>query len=267
MGMGSLEFDTFGVMQMHIIQCGYLRVAASEMIQPIPAGGIGQIFPLDPTGRMKLAMNALLLVEGERLVLFDPGCADFLPSRLVREYGLEIPEQIEVRLARLGFDAGQVTDVIFTHLHFDHGSGAFNRLPGRIVKRFPRARYHVLESHFNYAKRPDKKESDSFFTALFRYVDKIHWLEEWEFDWIRFRVFNGHTRGMVVPVISTPEGEVYYMTDLVPMELFLDEGISSGYDLDAGLSLHEKRNFLLEVTSPSRIIFFHDPLKESIIYP
>ena len=43
-------------------------------------------------------MNGLLIIEEERIVVFDLGCADFLPSRILNEYGLEIPESIETVL-------------------------------------------------------------------------------------------------------------------------------------------------------------------------
>lgn len=254
-------------MKVHVLNCGFLKVAATEMIKPLPVEAIRLRYPLETGGTMKLAMNALLVVQGERVVLLDPGCADFLPSRLAEQYGLEIPEPIEVLLASVGVVPDQVTDVVFTHLHFDHGSGAFMRLPGRIVKRFPEARYHVLKTHFDYAGRPEAKESDSFFTPLLRYVERIHWLEEWAPDWISFRVFNGHTRGLVVPEIRTPGGIICYVSDLIPMELFLEEGVYSGYDLDPVLAMEEKVAFLNEISKSTRLIYFHEPLNDSIIYP
>ena len=66
---------------------------------------------------------------------------------------------------------------------------------------------------------------------------------------IIFRVFNGHTRGMVV------------------LELFLKPGVYSKYDLDPELAKQEKQEFLEELDNSSRLIFFHDPLKESLFYP
>lgn len=250
-----------------IIDCGTLKIRDREMFNNLPVERVRQHYSLDTDGCMKISMNALLVEHEERVVLFDPGCAEFLPARLRDSYGYESPASLEEALAAEGYSSDHITDVIFTHLHFDHGSGAFQRVPGRIRKRFQDARYHMLKSHYQYACRPDRKESNSFFTSFFRYVDRIHWLEEWNEDWIRFQVFNGHTRGMAVPRIILPEREIYYVTDLIPMGIFMEPDVTSGFDLDPGLAMVEKRQFLEGITAPSEFILFHDPLKDRILYP
>jgi glyoxylase-like metal-dependent hydrolase (beta-lactamase superfamily II) len=254
-------------MQIHTLKLGTLKVRAVEMIKPISQAEIGLTYNIDHDGYIMLSLNGLLLIEGDQFVIFDPGCADFLSARRKMEYGLEILESIESVLYQKGVDTDQVTDVVFTHLHFDHGSGAFKRVPGNIVKRFPGARYHVLKEHYEYAIKPDPSESDSFFTGLFRYLDQIHWLEEWKADWLEYRVFNGHTRGMVVPVIKTGKEELIYLTDLVPMKSFLDQKLYSGYDLDPELALKEKQEFLHSIEKSTKVILFHDPLIDSVYYP
>lgn len=214
---------------------------------------------------MRIAMNALLVSEGPRRVLFDPGCGDFLPGRLLRQYDLRCGVPLEDALEKLGTGADQITDVVFTHLHFDHCSGAFIRRPGYLGKRFPRARYHVLEAHYRYASRPDRKEEGAFAAGLFRYVDRIHWLEEFRESWVEWKVFDGHTRQMAVPGIRTVRGVTWYLSDLAPMESFLRPEVSSHYDLEPELARQEKTEFLSEIAPGSEIVFFHDPLIESKI--
>lgn len=253
-------------MQIRILQIGFLKVRPGVMFNHLSPERVSSYYEPDHQGSMRISMNTLLVVEGDQVVLFDPGCADFLPSGLVSSYGLEIPESIEEVLGRTGWNPDQVTDVVFTHLHFDHGSGAFKRVPGNILKRFPGAKYHLLKEHFEYASTPDSKESNSFFTTFFRYVDKIHWLEDWEQGWMEFQVFNGHTRGMIVPKILSSGMDTYFVSDLIPMEIFMEPDVNSGYDLDPGLALREKLDFLNEIKGPSRLIFFHDPVREEKIY-
>lgn len=254
-------------MKIHILHCGYLKVKADKMIKPLSINSIKAVYEINSKGYMKISLNALLVDQGERVVLLDPGCADFLPSRLREEYGLEVAEPLEPLLSKWGYDVRDVTDVIFTHLHFDHGSGAFKRIPGKIVKRFPEAKYHVLKEHFDYAMKPHAGESNSFFKTFFKYLDRVHWLEDWEEAWIQFRIFQGHTRHMVVPVIYTPDETVYYVTDLLPLEIFMKPEVYSGYDLDSELAIREKVDFLNSLEASSRLILFHDPLVNSIFYP
>ena len=237
------------------------------MIKTLSADQIRDKYHIDSEGYMKLSMNALVVEEGNRVVLMDPGCADFLPSRLVKEYGLVVSNSIEEQLTILGYESNQVTDVLFTHLHFDHGSGAFIRVPGKIMKRFPQAKYHVLKEHFKYARKPNSKESNSFFSSFFKYVDTVCWLEDWEYEWITFKIFHGHTRNMVVPIIKTSGMDTCYVTDLIPMVSFMKPGVISSYDLEPELANKEKMDFLAGLCSPSRLVFFHDPLTNSMFYP
>jgi len=253
-------------MRTHIIPCGSLKVEAEKMIKPLGLDQIAQKYRVDKEGYIRLSMNALLVEKEGRKVLFDPGTADFLPLRLRREFGLEIPVSMEEVMSNVGIMPEQITDVVFTHLHFDHASGAFKRIPGNIVKRFPGARYHVLKEHYQYALNPDPGEADAYSTGLFKYLDRIHWLEDWDIDWISYQVSNGHTRGMVIPLIQSDDGKICFMSDLVPMEVFLDPALWCGYDLDQELMLSEKQTFMKENCQESTLILYHDTLKERIIY-
>lgn len=253
-------------MKINSINCGYLKVKATEMIKPLELAQIAVKYEVDQEGYMKLPMHASLVEEANHKVLIDPGVADFLPMKLRREYGLEIPISLEEELKRIGTSVEKITNVVFTHLHFDHASGAFKRVPGNIEKRFPNARYHLLKEHYEYALDPDPFEAESFCTGLFKYVDKIDWLEEWDIEWMDFEVLNGHTRGMVVPVIYTKDGPAYFVSDLFPMEIFLNPELWCGYDLNPELQLLEKQRFIQKLDPETRLLIFHDMHKESVFY-
>lgn len=236
------------------------------MIKPWTLDQIRNIYTVDDEGYLKLSMNALLLSFASRVVLIDPGTAGFLPARLRQEYGFEMPHTLEDVLLKAGYRVEEITDVIFTHLHFDHGSGAFVRIPGKISKRFPNARYHVHREHYHYALKPDSGEANSFSTFLFHCLEEIHWLEGWDMEEVNFHVVHGHTKGMVVPEIVTAKGKVYFASDLVPMQAFLESEVYCGYDRDPQLAIREKTEFLTRLEPGSRIILYHDSLKDSVFY-
>ncbi len=95
-------------MQIHILHLGFLRARAKEMIKPLTHSEIGLSYNIDSEGYIKLSLNGLLIIEGDRIVVLDPGCADFLPSRILNEYGLEVPESIEAVLQKKGVSPHQV---------------------------------------------------------------------------------------------------------------------------------------------------------------
>lgn len=275
-------------MKSTILNAGSLVADATKMIRPWPLALISEKYPVE-NAKLRLAMNVPLLESGERKILIDPGTADFLPARLYEEYDIRIPWSLEGQLEEIGLGVEDITDVLFTHLHFDHASGAFSRVPGAIQKRFPNAKYHMLKEHFDYASDPDPFEADSFSTRLFRYVDQIHWLEEERIPGIEIEVYNGHTKGLIVPswieVSDQEDGEleqgegrdtkaqsgigetrrVYFLSDLAPMEAFLQQELYCGYDLDGELARREKVEFLEKKEPGSRLILVHDMLKKAVL--
>lgn len=214
---------------------------------------------LDREGSMRLQMNALLIVREDRVLLLDPGASEELPEKVIGGYDLQVDCSLEDQLAtQFGLDVKDVSDVIFTHLHFDHCSGAFVKKEGQFHRKFPRARYHVLEEHFSYALEPEEIEADAFYMKQLMGTGELHWLEGWHENWMEFRIFHGHTRAMAVPLIKEGGKSLCYLTDLVPLRSFLDVAMSSGYDRDPVLARLEKEAFLKDLDPGMELLFYHE---------
>ena len=69
-----------------------------------------------------------------------------------------------------------------------------------------------------------------------------------------------------MPVIRSEYGDICYVTDLAPMEIFLENGSYSGYDMNPQLAIEEKQEFFGSLKDNTQIIFFHDPLKDKMFY-
>jgi glyoxylase-like metal-dependent hydrolase (beta-lactamase superfamily II) len=236
------------------------------MIRGIPPEKMMDQYPVDTHGHMKIGMNSLLVAHDERLVLIDPGCGDFLPKRILDDYGLEMPHKPEELLGQEGYEEDDVTDVIFTHLHFDHGTAAFLRVPGKIKKRYGNARYWMSEAHYRYTMKPHNSERNSFFSFVFRYVNDVHWLEHWDADWMSFRTFNGHTRSMMIPEIAGKKYDLLFASDLLPMRLLINPGSYSYYDVDKELLLKEKKALLDSLDKPALAILYHEPSEPFLFF-
>lgn len=74
----------------------------------------------------------------KRHILVDTGFNRFAGERRNRK--LTVPP--EIALEKMGVDPSSITDVIITHLHFDHAGN---------LDKFPHARFHIQEREMAYA--------------------------------------------------------------------------------------------------------------------
>src|SRR5439155_5967132 len=107
---------------------------------------------------------------------------------------------LERSLAAAGLEVGDITDVVLTHLHFDHAGGSTARAGERLVPRLPRARYHVQRRNWENARRPNLRERASYLPENFEPLMEAGVLTLWEGPqrpWPDFELFTaeGHTRG------------------------------------------------------------------------
>ncbi len=90
---------------------------------------------------MTISVNAFLIEAGDRLALVDAGDSNRRGDWL----GL-----LPLALKAAGYAAGDITDVLITHLHGDHAAGLFQG--GK--KLFPRATLHIAEREMAFWRNP-----------------------------------------------------------------------------------------------------------------
>ncbi len=179
---------------------------------------------------------ACLLVEtGQGLTLVDTGLGlhDYLrPSLMVRFFraGFGIandPERTAFRqVVRLGYRPEDVTDIIQTHLHFDHAGG----LPD-----FPHARVHVHLLEYQSLQHPRGWIERAYDRCDFehgpRWVLYSHPTAEWRgFDAIPlpftpdmyFIPLFGHTSGHCGVAIREGSGWLFHCADALPANANFD---------------------------------------------
>lgn len=240
------------------LNLGTLRVNAFEMIMGVPEKMIRDQYNVDASNQMRIGMNGLIVETGHRVILFDPGCATFLSKSLAEAYDLVMEQPLAAVVAEAGYRPEEITDVLFTHLHFDHGSGAFLRIPGGIVKAFPNARYVVSRKQLAAIEKLPASESSSFFHKLLRFAGELSYLEDWQEEGIRFFVSHGHTEHMVVPILNAGDYDVVFATDLLPMKIFMEPGAFSYYDVATRLLETERKQLFSTLRPDPEIVWYHD---------
>ena len=241
------------------VSFGTLTVNAFEMIKGVPEKEIRSRYRVSAEGDMQIGMNGLVVKTGNRTIVVDPGCAGFLPAALQESYGIRMEASPGEMVRRAGYEPDAVTDVLFTHLHFDHGSGAFLRVRGGIEKVFPNARYVVHKPHLEYAMNPLQTEEGSFFNRMLRYAGTLTYLEDWKADGVTFVESSGHTRHMISLFFREAGESLAFPSDLMPMELFADLSAYSGYDIHPGRICKERKKFLAFLEPDTAVVLCHEP--------
>jgi glyoxylase-like metal-dependent hydrolase (beta-lactamase superfamily II) len=245
---------------------GHFWLDGGAMFGSVPKALWSRLTVPDEANRIRLAMRCLLLEGHGRRVLVDDGIGGKFPPKLERIYGIEnAGAGVEGALGILGVEPGAITDVILTHLHFDHAGGSTRLEGGRLVPSFPHARYHVQARNLLNARDPGPRERASYLPENFEPLAEAGVLETWDgavapWPGLEVLLFDGHTRGQQGVRLAGPEGVLYYVADLIPTAAHVRIPYVMGYDLAAGESMREKRA-LLERAAAERawIVLEHDP--------
>lgn len=222
--------------------------------------------PADDLNRIELAARALLLKADDRAVLIDTGLGTKFTPKELRIYGVDTSRyEINKSLAQCGITPDDVTDVILTHLHFDHAGGCTSGDGDRVVQAFPKARHYVQSAHWQHALKPTEKDKASFMGADFLPLfgeNVLHFVDGPVelFPQVSLMVFNGHTPAQQLPRISSGGKTVFFCGDLFPTAAHLRLPYILAYDLWPITTLEEKRGILELAFAEQWLMFFsHDP--------
>ena len=257
---------TLGPWSAHTLETGRLRLDGGAMFGSVPKPIWSKLHAADERNRINLAMRCLLL-EGEgRRVLVDVGLGDKFAPKLADIYGVDHSEHtLERSLAALGLGVEDVTDVVLTHLHFDHAGGATALRGGVPVPRLPRAHYYVQRRNWENAQRPNPRERASYIPENFVPLMEAGVLRLWEgpqAPWPGIELFTaeGHTRGQQLVRVSAAEGTLYFVADLIPTAAHVRIPFVMGYDIAAGETMDEKRSLLARAAAEGAwVCLEHDP--------
>ncbi len=269
-------------MQVYSIDTGYFKLDGGAMFGVVPKTIWSRLHPADENNLCTWAMRCLLLVEDDRRILVDTGIGDKQDERFFSHYHLHGEDTLDASLAKHGFTRNDITDVLLTHLHFDHVGGAIKREGDKLVPAFPNAVYWSNEAHWNWAIHPNNREKASFLkeniqpiadSGRLKFIpvpheaplfDKLVPLATASFTRnIQLRFANGHTQAMMLPQFQYRDKTIVYMADLLPSVNHIPLPYVMAYDMFPLETLHEKESFLTEAVENNYILFYeHDPRHE-----
>ncbi|HTX88222.1 MAG TPA: MBL fold metallo-hydrolase [Bacteroidales bacterium] len=258
-------------MKLYAIDTGNLKLDGGAMFGVVPKVIWNKLYPADENNLCNWSMRCLLIVTDGRKILIDTGIGDKQSEKFFSNYYLNGEASLERSLAAHGFTADDITDVILTHLHFDHCGGAVRWNPDHTdyVPTFPQATYHISRAQWEWATHPNNREKASFLKENILPImekGKLNLVDSDTdlFPGISVRLFNGHTDGQMIPYIRYKSSTIVYMADVLPSSAHIPLPYVMSYDTRPLVTLDEKEKFLKEALQGNYLLFFeHDLYRES----
>lgn len=255
-------------MQLYSIPTGNLKLDGGAMFGVVPKVLWSKKYPADENNLINLSMRCLLVIDGDRKILIDNGIGDKQDEKFLKHYYLNGDDSMEKSLAKYGLTKDDITDMVLTHLHFDHTGGSIERDGDKLIPAFKNATYWVSMAQWEWATRPNKREKASFLGENILPMEESGQLKIVEkegelFPGFHIKFFNGHTDGQMIPHINYKGRTVVFMGDLLPTTAHIPIPWVMAYDTRPLLTLKEKEEFYKDALEKDYVLFFeHDVFNE-----
>ena len=252
--------------QIDLVHTGTLGLDGGAMFGIVPRPLWERQVAPDDANRIQLAMRCLLLRGHGRTVLVDTGLGDKTDAKFDRIYAVDRTHTLLDSLDALGVAPGDITDVVLTHLHFDHAGGATRRTEGGdLVLTFPNATHYVQRVHWEWAHESPREQASFLAENLdpLEASGRLHLLDEGESPLpdVRLVVVDGHTRGQQLPIVTDGDTTLFYAGDLVPTAAHVPLLWVMAYDVEPLKTVEEKTSLLGQAADEGWLVVFeHDPI-------
>ncbi len=255
-----------GKYEIHAIETGRFKLDGGAMFGIVPKTIWDKLNPPDDRNRIELALRTLLIIGDGRKILVDTGIGKKWEEKYIDIYGIDHTKYtLEDSLEKFGLKTSDITDVILTHLHFDHAGGATKLKDGILKPTFENATYYIQKRNLDLAMNPNEKDRASYLPENFMPLIEFNQLEvvdgEFEiFDGIELIISDGHTFGQQLVKVSDGEKTIVYCSDLIPTSSHIPIPYVMAYDLQPLVTMEEKKKLLKKAVEENWILFFeHDP--------
>ncbi len=253
-------------MRLFCIESGFFSTDGGAMFGIMSRKIWAGKYPVDEENRCPLAMRCFFIDFGERKVLFDTGVG--MKPTGMSYYRFRDVVDIRQALAEKGYRAEDITDVVLSHLHFDHCGGCtYIDEKGELKVSFPNARHWTTKAQWQNSLQPGPWEADAYLKENLQAVHEAGILQALElteegvelFPGLRLLPAQGHTFDQLVAFAQTDQGNFCISGDVVPMCLHITQACIAAIDNHAAASVTEKMKVLQEAfRQDCKMVFYHD---------
>ncbi len=258
-------------MKIYPIETQNFKLDGGAMFGVVPKSLWQRTNPADSNNLIDMAARSMLIENDDQLILIDCGLGNKQNEKFFSHYSLWGNHSLEKSIQQAGFEMEDITDVFFTHLHFDHCGGAFqwNADHSQIIPTFPNAQYWSNQAHWEWATNPNSREKASFLSENINPIQASGQLQflPTPFDYklenspLGFDILfmDGHTEKQMLPKLKYKGKNLVFAADLIPTAGHVPLVYVMGYDTRPLLTMEEKKPFLEEAVENEYILWFeHD---------
>ena len=255
----------------YVLHPAVFKLDGGAMFGIIPKPLWSKVIGADELNRIQLSLRVMLIQTSQRNILIDTGIGDYHGEKFDERFGVvgELNPLVKLLKEKLNLEPSDITDLIISHLHFDHVGGLGTEHPQRLL--FPDATLHLHRQHYDYSLHPTARDAGSFHTQYFKGLietadinGKVHWLDGKEGvilkdgnDTIYFKCSFGHT-----PYLMHAWDENFiYMADLVPTAHHIPIPWVMAYDISPGQTTVDKEEFYRFIAETEKTMVFEHDIK------
>ena len=258
-------------MDLFIINAEDYKLDGGACFGVVPKVIWSKLYKTDENNLLPISIRCALVKTENKLILFDAGIGNKQDEKFLGHLGIfSEPDVLEKSFQKNGFSFDDVTDVVFTHLHYDHVGGSVKRnadLTGYELV-FKNADYWCSSQQWNWAMNSNKREIASYLmenllpikeSGKLKFIDKITKFE----TGVELRLFNGHTDGQIIPFLSYKGKIIVFTADFIASVGNIPLPYIPSFDTRPLISMDEKEEFLKEAADNNYILLFqHDYANE-----
>ena len=259
-------------MKLYSVETGNFKLDGGAMFGVVPKSLWEKTNPADSKNRIQMSSRCLLIEDGKKLILIDSGLGEKQDEKFFAHYDRSNEVSLSSSINSLGFSTDDITDVFFTHLHFDHCGGATTREGNKIIPVFKNAKFWCSKSHWEWATvNPNPREKASFLSENIMPLKESGQLNLFSSTGLvtdlglEFISVDGHTEKMSLPKINYKGNVILFASDLVPTSGHIPVPYLMGYDVRPLKTMEEKQRILSELEASKSFLFLqHDPTTEVV---